>query len=74
MENLKQDLHICKYCGAETDQPDEECYAKPDTIKEAAKKYAENEIKDRGTNSDKIICGIDFIAGAKSDAARYYWF
>jgi hypothetical protein len=25
----KQELHTCKYCGAETTQPDDECYAKP---------------------------------------------
>ena len=24
----KQELHTCKYCGAETTQPDDECYAK----------------------------------------------
>ena len=24
-----EELHICKYCGVETTQPDEECYAKP---------------------------------------------
>jgi hypothetical protein len=25
----KNKLHKCKYCGVETTQPDEECYAKP---------------------------------------------
>jgi hypothetical protein len=25
----KEELHKCKYCGVETTQPDEECYAKP---------------------------------------------
>jgi hypothetical protein len=25
----KQESHICKYCNAETTQPDDECYAKP---------------------------------------------
>jgi hypothetical protein len=25
----KQESHICKYCDAETTQPDDECYAKP---------------------------------------------
>ena len=38
---------------------------KQETLKEAAKEYAENEIKDRGTDDDKLICSIDFIAGAK---------
>jgi hypothetical protein len=28
-EETQQELHICKYCGAETTQPDDECYAKP---------------------------------------------
>jgi hypothetical protein len=28
-EEAKQELHICKYCGAETNQLDDECYAKP---------------------------------------------
>ena len=29
MEQTAIGLHICKYCGAETTQLDEECYAKP---------------------------------------------
>jgi hypothetical protein len=29
LEKPKQELHTCKYCGAETTQPDDECYAKP---------------------------------------------
>ena len=28
-EEPKQESHICKYCDAETTQPDDECYAKP---------------------------------------------
>ncbi len=38
----KQETHICKYCGAETSQSDNECYAKPkqETLEEAAKNYA----------------------------------
>lgn len=28
-EEPKQELHICKYCGCETTQSDDECYAKP---------------------------------------------
>jgi hypothetical protein len=38
---------------------------KQETLEEAAKNYAENEIKDRGNNNDKLICSIDFIEGAK---------
>ena len=29
IEEPKQESHICKYCNAETTQPDDECYAKP---------------------------------------------
>ena len=29
MNQTPQELHICKYCGAETTQPDDECYTKP---------------------------------------------
>jgi hypothetical protein len=29
LEEPKQESHICKYCDAETTQPDDECYAKP---------------------------------------------
>jgi hypothetical protein len=36
-EETQQELHICKYCGAETTQSDDECYAKPkqETLEEA---------------------------------------
>jgi CRISPR/Cas system-associated endonuclease Cas1 len=36
-----------------------------ETIEEAAKNYAKNEIKNRGNDNDKLICSIDFIEGAK---------
>lgn len=29
LEEPKQELHTCKYCKAETTQPDDECYARP---------------------------------------------
>ena len=29
MSNDKQKTHICKWCGAETTQSDNECYARP---------------------------------------------
>jgi hypothetical protein len=35
-----------------------------ETIEEAAKNYAENELKNRGSKNDKLICMIDFSAGA----------
>jgi len=43
-----------------------------ETLQEAAKNYAENEIKNRGNDSDKLICSIDFINGAKWDEERRY--
>ena len=38
----KQEIHICKYCGAETTQSDDECYAKPETLEEAAERFFNN--------------------------------
>ena len=38
---------------------------KQETLQEVAKRYANNEIKDRGNDNDKLICSIDFIEGAK---------
>jgi hypothetical protein len=43
---------------------------KLETLQEAAKNYAENEIKNRGNDSDKLICSIDFIEGAKWQAEQ----
>ena len=42
-EEPKQELHICKYCGAETTQSDDECYAKPkqETLEETGKRVSE---------------------------------
>jgi hypothetical protein len=49
-EETQQELHICKYCGAETTQSDDECYAKPqktnnmtavEWLKEKMKKHYE---------------------------------
>ena len=45
---------------------------KQETLKEAAEKYAENEIKDRGNDDDKLICSIDFMEGAKLQEERMY--
>jgi hypothetical protein len=41
-EEPQQEFHICKYCGVETTQPDDECYAKPKqkTVEEIAKTKA----------------------------------
>jgi predicted XRE-type DNA-binding protein len=43
-----------------------------ETIEEAAKNYAENELKNRGSKNDKLICMIDFSAGANWMAERMY--
>jgi hypothetical protein len=45
---------------------------KQETLEEAAAKYVENELQDRGTFDDKVICSIDFIAGANWQAERMY--
>ncbi len=47
-EEPKQESHICKYCDAETTQPDDECYAKPkqETLEEAAERLFRNESGD----------------------------
>jgi hypothetical protein len=45
---------------------------KQETLEEAAAKYVENELQDRGTFDDKVICSIDFIAGANWQEERMY--
>jgi hypothetical protein len=42
INKMKQETHICKWCKAETWQSDDECYAKQETIEEAAYNYAAN--------------------------------
>jgi len=39
-------------------------------INKEAEEYAQNEIKDRGDDNDKLICKIDFIAGYNSKATQ----
>jgi hypothetical protein len=50
-EEPKQESHICKYCNAETTQPDDECYAKPkqETLEEL-KSFSDFSDKFFGTN------------------------
>jgi hypothetical protein len=64
-EEPKQELHICKYCDAETTQSDDDCYAKPkqEKLEEAAERHYINCIP-----SDRH----SFIAGAKWQAERMY--
>lgn len=70
-EEPKQESHICKYCNAETTQPDDECYAKPkqETLEEAAEKRIPT-----GTHIWELTetRRCDFIAGAKFQAERMY--
>lgn len=43
-EEYQQELHICKYCGAETTQPDDECSMlrlKQETLEDLLNKKAE---------------------------------
>jgi deoxycytidylate deaminase len=47
------ELHICKYCGVETTQPDEECYAKPKQNKIMKKKIVYSEKYNKGTFIEK---------------------
>jgi hypothetical protein len=48
--------------------------AKQETIEEAAEKYALLEDAGEGNDNNIRMYSYDFIAGAKSDAARDYWF
>jgi hypothetical protein len=69
-EEDKQEFHICKYCGVETTQPDDECYAKPkqETLEEAAERYASHSLKEE--RQKDLTMG--FIEGAKWQAERMY--
>jgi hypothetical protein len=71
---IPKELHICKYCGAETIQSDDECYAKPkkETLEEAAEKWVFETNGHKWSNNDDT--GGDnygsFIAGAKWQAEQ----
>jgi len=66
--SFKQETHICKHCGVETTQSDDECYAKPETLEEAAKNYVRNESDD----TLKLISKYSFKDGAKWQMERMY--
>jgi len=66
----KQVPHKCKYCGIMTIAPDEECYARPTSIEEAAKEYSEK-IKDELLEQEDAY--DHFIEGVRSQAAKDYW-
>jgi hypothetical protein len=80
-EEPKQESHICKYCNAETTQPDDECYAKPkqETLEEAAyqarRDYQDEAGKD-GMNEcimfDAMKIQKGFELGGKWQAERMY--
>jgi hypothetical protein len=75
-EEPKQESHICKYCNAETTQPDDECYAKPkqETLEEAAEKYAEENAKDGNISYHNLYAPLEyaFRNGAKWMAEQMY--
>lgn len=69
--------HKCKYCGVETTQPDDECYAKPETLESAAKKYSglaydRNDYEEKYYNQQGCTKYDAFIKGAKWQAERMY--
>ena len=69
--------HKCKYCGVETTQPDEECYAKPkqETLEEAAENY-NDDFQIKGGSKAPHIKNVHimnhFIEGAKWQQERMY--
>ncbi len=75
-EEPKQESHICKYCNAETTQPDDECYAKPkqETLEEAAKRmYSEEELKQAFRDGQSNMHYSD-IFGLDSSLTEQQWF
>jgi hypothetical protein len=68
-EEHKQESHICKYCDAETTQPDDECYAKPK--QETLEDFIEEELE--GYDEIDFSTYERFIKlGAKWQAERMY--
>jgi hypothetical protein len=63
-EEPKQELHICKYCGAETTQSDDECYAKPkqETLEEAKLNFCNNSNNFQGISREDLKIGWDACA------------
>ena len=70
-EEPNQESHICKYCNAETTQPDDECYAKPkqETIEEAAER---NHNEQKLNTYTPYTFNDAFKDGAKWQAERMY--
>jgi hypothetical protein len=68
-EEPKQETHICKYCDAETTQPDDECYAKPkqETLEEAAYRLSAEKFEPKHIG---FMLGV--IEGAKWQAERMF--
>jgi hypothetical protein len=69
-EEPKQETHICKYCGVETTQSDDECYAKPETLEENAEKPLYFELVDKKAKSNNTI---DLDAYAKGVQDGVIW-
>ena len=82
----KKEHHICKYCGAETTQSDDECYAKPkqEKLEEAAERLIKLNRQDAfyegakwqmDKQSDFIIGFLEFIEGTYSYSNIYdHWY
>lgn len=51
-------VHICKYCGVETTQPDEECYANPKQDKIMKFKIGDKVQKPKGYKFDGIVVAV----------------
>jgi hypothetical protein len=68
--NIKLKKHICKYCGIETMMPDDNCWAKPETLEEAAERLYPNGCD--GTDRSAEIYRRIFIEGAKWQQERMY--
>jgi hypothetical protein len=63
LKQSKKETHICKYCGAETTQPDDECYAKPkqETLEEAAERIFREPFRKNLTLEEITIDGKDAV-------------
>jgi len=70
----KQELHLCKYCLAETTQSDEECLFKPkeETLEEAKKLFASKHIKEDDSAYEFGRDMYSFEKGANWQSERMY--
>jgi hypothetical protein len=73
-EEPKQETHICKYCKAETSQPDDECYAKSkqETLEEAAENNWDKINSQYKNGLNPYAHKIGFIEGSEWMQERMY--